>query len=125
MSYSSIEFDRCGLIDVRHAPIASKERPGPDLQGPGVLRAHTGIATTADHIWIARSCGKFIPITRVDWTQPVLFGCSGNDAGLKNKKGTNNAQEVARCSRNGCKRLRFCARTCRARPSRRACRYRM
>ena len=57
-------------------------------------RAHKGIAATADHIWIARNCGKFILIARVDWTQPVLVGCSGNDAGLQNKKGTNNAQEV-------------------------------
>jgi hypothetical protein len=40
-----------------------------------------GIAITADHIWIARSREKFIPIARVDWTQPALFGRSGNDAG--------------------------------------------
>jgi hypothetical protein len=42
------------------------------LQGPGVGRAHKGIATTADHIWIARNRGKFILITRVDSTQPVF-----------------------------------------------------
>jgi len=99
-------------------------------RGLGVRRTHKGIATTADHIWIARNRGKFIPITRVDSTQPVLFVWSGNDAGLQNKKGTNNAQEVARCSRNGCKCLCFCARTgrarpSRARPSRHACRRRM
>jgi hypothetical protein len=52
-----------------------------------VRRAHEGVATTADHIWIARNRGKFILITRVDWTQPVLFGWSGNDAGLQSKKG--------------------------------------
>ena len=40
-----------------------------------------GIAATADHISIARSREKFIPIARVDWTQPALFGRSGNDAG--------------------------------------------
>jgi hypothetical protein len=48
-------------------------------------RAHRGIATTADHIWIARNRGKFIRITRVDWTQAVLCGRSGNDAGLQKK----------------------------------------
>ena len=47
----------------------------------GVRRTHKGIATTADHIWIARNRGKFILIPRVDSTQPVLFGWSGNDAG--------------------------------------------
>jgi hypothetical protein len=31
-----------------------------------------GVATTADHIWIARNRGRFIPITRVVSTQPVL-----------------------------------------------------
>jgi len=49
--------------------------------GLGVRRTHKGIATTADHIWIARNRGKFILIPRVDSTQPVLFGWSGNDAG--------------------------------------------
>jgi hypothetical protein len=43
-------------------------------QGPGVRRTHKGIATAADHIWIARNRGKFILIARVDWTQPVLSG---------------------------------------------------
>ena len=73
-AYSLIERDQRGLIDVRHALTAASERPGLTLQGPGVWRAHKGIAATADHIWIARNRGKFIPITRVDWTQPVLFG---------------------------------------------------
>jgi len=52
-----------------------------------VPRAHKSVATIADHVWIARNRGKFILITRVDWTQPVLFGWSGNDAGLQSKKG--------------------------------------
>jgi hypothetical protein len=39
---------------------------------PGVRRVHKGIAITADHIWIARNRGKFILITRVEWTQPVF-----------------------------------------------------
>ena len=37
-------------------------------------RTHKGVATTADHIWIARNREKFILITRVDWTQAVLSG---------------------------------------------------
>lgn len=50
-------------------------------------RAQSAIATTADHIWIARNRGKFILSARVDSTQPVLCGWSGDDAGLQNKKG--------------------------------------
>ena len=42
-------------------------------------QARMSIATTADHVWIARNREKFIPIARVDWTQPALFGRSGND----------------------------------------------
>ena len=113
---SPIEPDQRGWIDVRHALIAASERPGLTLKGPGLRRAHKGIATTVDHIWIARNRGKFIPITRVDWTQAVLMGDPAMTPDSKTKKGTNNAQEVARCSRDGCKRVRFCARTCRSRP---------
>jgi hypothetical protein len=52
-----------------------------------VRRAHKGIATTVDHIWIARNRGKFIPITRVDWTQPVLLGDPAMTPDSKTKKG--------------------------------------
>jgi hypothetical protein len=38
----------------------------------GPRRAHKRIATTVDHIWIARNRDKFIPVARVDWTQPVF-----------------------------------------------------
>jgi hypothetical protein len=58
-AYTLVALDRCGLTT---------------LQSPGVRRAHKGVATTADHIWIARNRGKFIPIARDDWTQPVLAG---------------------------------------------------
>jgi hypothetical protein len=57
----------------RLKPAHPKSRDASALR-PGVRRAHKGIATTADHIWIARNRVKFIRITRVDWTQPVLFG---------------------------------------------------
>jgi hypothetical protein len=39
-----------------------------------VRRTHKAIATTADHIWIARNRGKFILMTRVVWTHPMLCG---------------------------------------------------
>lgn len=67
------EVERKGRACLKVRRTVQRVRMRTLIRALGVRRTHKGIATTADHIWIARNRGKFIPITRVDSTQPVLF----------------------------------------------------